>query len=596
MNCIKTYDGDQVLTHEEIIELSLVIKVIIYARVSTADQARKGYSIPSQVETGVEYSLKKGFDKNEIMAVLEKGEMGDDPNRPGLNMVLNLVEKGVGKILVMLHPDRLSRYLLLQNEIAHRVWSAGCELGFVEFEIDPSNPESMLNFNIQGSISQYNKAKIHANTKRGRRQKVKEGKLPGFRRIFGYYFDKEEDILVENSYEKKIYQLMVDWLLNGKDGEEMNCSKIAQQLATEGFQPPESNKWYQSTVSRILRNETYLGTLYWGKTEIKQSNGQKEVINKPREEWLSVEIPQYIDQARFDKVQKKLDQLAKRTRGRKSENYMLKSLVRCGLCNRAVVAGAPTTLKSGKKIRYYACSGKTKKNFKVGTGEHNEICTSGYWRQDTVDDYVWFYILGRLRNPEQLISELVKQQGEEGKKQQIKSKINSLEKKLKKKDLERQRCFQAYKEGIIDLENLKKETEPIKAEMAEIEQELLYTQQIYKQFLTSYDEIQQIKESIAIFREMVQRDTFTYDQKREIVTKVIEKVILHENEIEIITKWMPENNLGTHSNLNNSQSHGGLQGSSCIYSCRLYEGNGMVLKNQSWLKITISYSYRVSQL
>lgn len=555
---IKTFEGHRILTPEEIIELMGTIKIIIYARVSTTDQAKKGYSIPSQVEKGVEYSFKKGCNKNEILAVLEKGEMGDNPDRPGLNMVLELIEKGVGKKLVMLHPDRLSRYLVLQNEIAHRVWSAGCELEFVEFDIDPTNPESMLMFNIQGSISQYNKAKILANSKRGRRQKVKEGKLPGIRRVFGYTFDKEKDILVENTREKEIYLLMVDWLLNGKDGKEMNCSKIARGLAIEGFLPPESNKWYQSSVSRILRSEIYLGKFYWGKTETIQIQGQKQIIEKPREEWQWVEIPQYIDEITYNKVQKKLNQLTKKARGRKTENYLLKSLVRCGLCNRAVVAGPPTTLKSGKKLRYYACSGKSKKNFMVGTGEHNELCTSGYWRQDTVDDYVWFYILNRLRNPEQIISELIKQQGEVGKQQQILDRINSLEGKIKKKEIENKRCFQAYREGIINLENLKEEIEPIKEEISRLEKDLIYARELYNQFQASYNEIEQIKEGIALFKEMVQKDIFTFEQKREIIKKVIEKVILHENEIEIITKWIPENSLTAHSNKNYGQGYGRL--------------------------------------
>jgi site-specific DNA recombinase len=273
---IAILEGYKQYTKDEVLALLDKIKAIIYARVSTHDQAEKGYSLQSQVEKGAELARKKfGYLDNEILAIVEKGEMGDNPDRPGLNHVLFLLEEGVGKKLIMLHPDRMSRYLALQNEIASRVWSCGVDLEFVEFEIDPNNPESMLMFNIQGSIAQYNKAKILANSKRGRRQKVKEGKIPGIRRVFGYTYDKELDTLVENPQEKEIYLLMVDWLLNGKDGKPMNCSSIARELAKLNYPAPASDRWYQSTISRVLRNPIYTGKFYYGKSEYIQLRSGK---------------------------------------------------------------------------------------------------------------------------------------------------------------------------------------------------------------------------------------------------------------------------------------------------------------------------------
>jgi len=556
---IAILEGYKQYTKDEVLALLDKIKAIIYARVSTHDQAEKGYSLQSQVEKGAELARKKfGYLDDEILAIVEKGEMGDNPDRPGLNHVLFLLEEGVGKKLIMLHPDRMSRYLALQNEIASRVWSCGVDLEFVEFEIDPNNPESMLMFNIQGSIAQYNKAKILANSKRGRRQKVKEGKIPGIRRVFGYTYDKELDTLVENPQEKEIYLLMVDWLLNGKDGKPMNCSSIARELAKLNYPAPASDRWYQSTISRVLRNPIYTGKFYYGKSEYIQDKGKRKIVKKPEEEWQSIPIPQYIDERTYQRIQEKLDSLVTKNRGRPSSNYLLKGLVRCGKCGAAIVAGPVTTLKSGKKLRYYVCSKKTKKNYEVGTGKPNETCDTTSWRQDTVDNYVWEYIVSRLGNPEEIIKDIVKQQSDERRLEELKSKLKAIENKIHKKEQEQKRTFKAYREGLISLELFKGEVEPIKQEIEALKEEWAFVNDLYNQITVSYNELERIKQFIQGYREIVLKDQLTLSQKREIVRTIVERVILHQDTIEIITRWSGESK--THSNLNHSQGDGGQQG------------------------------------
>jgi DNA invertase Pin-like site-specific DNA recombinase len=122
----------------------------------------------------------------------------------------------------------------------------------------------MLNFNIQGSIAEYNKAKILADTKRGRITKVKNGLIPGLKRIYGYTYDTEIDTLIENEVEKEVYLKMVDMLLN----KNYSCSKIARELSLRNVHAPSGDRWYQTTISRILKNEAYTGNYYYGKTQV----------------------------------------------------------------------------------------------------------------------------------------------------------------------------------------------------------------------------------------------------------------------------------------------------------------------------------------
>lgn len=201
------------LAREDIVSLIDKIKAIVYTRVSSDIQV-DNYSLESQTQICVKEAKEK-FDisEHEIIVLREEAESGDNPNRPMLDYILFLLEKGIGNTVIFLHPDRLSRHLHLQQQITHKIWELGCDLHFVEFDLQKDNAESMLNYNIQGSIAQYNKAKILANTKRGRRAMVADNKIPGMNRIYGYTYDKDLHTLVENKFEKEGYLIMVKLVL-----------------------------------------------------------------------------------------------------------------------------------------------------------------------------------------------------------------------------------------------------------------------------------------------------------------------------------------------------------------------------------------------
>ena len=491
----------------------------------------------SQIEKCSELADKKfSYHTSELLAVLEKGEMGDNPDRPGINHVLYLLEQGIGKKLILLHPDRLSRYLALQNEFASKVWSLGVDLEFVEFEIDPKNPESILMFNIQGSIAQYNKAKILANSKRGRRQKVKQGKIPGIRRVFGYTFDKDNDILVENEIEKEIYLIMVDWLLNGKDGEPMNCSSIARELAIANYPAPASNRWYQATVSRILKNPIYTGNYYYGKSEIIQEKGKRKIIRKPQEEWYAVPISQYISYDTYKRILDRLEELQKKNRGRKTEQYLLKSLLICGECGAAVVSGPVTTLKNGKKLRYYSCSRKSKKNYEVGTGYPNKICSASGWRQDIIDEAVWDCLVSLIKNPEIIIKEIVKEECGGGNGDRFLKEFESLSKMIRKKEEEQKRIFTAYRENIIGIDLFKDEYKMLEQAIAILNREADSIKEKINESKIINDEEYLYQNYLKKYKDLTDSNKLNYEHKRTLILALIDKVILYENTIEIVMK------------------------------------------------------------
>src|SRR3712207_9174122 len=67
-------------------------RAILYARVSTEEQARSGFSLAQQLEALREYTAQKGYEVLE--EVTDPGQSGASLERPGMDRVRDLVAAG----------------------------------------------------------------------------------------------------------------------------------------------------------------------------------------------------------------------------------------------------------------------------------------------------------------------------------------------------------------------------------------------------------------------------------------------------------------------------------------------------------------------
>ncbi|MGN7354406.1 recombinase family protein [Paenibacillus amylolyticus] len=525
------------LDRSEITALIGKIRAIVYTRVSSDIQI-DNYSLESQIDICVkEAKTKFDINEDELIVLREEAESGDNPNRPMLNYILFLLEKGLGNKVIFLHPDRLSRHLHLQQQITHRIWELGCDLHFVEFDLQKGNAESMLNYNIQGSIAQYNKAKILANTKRGRQTMVSNNKIPGMNRIYGYTYDKELNTLVENEYEKERYLTMVNMVLEGSTG-----SEVAAYLAKKKHPAPKGDKWYQATISRILRNESYMGTYYYGKTEVEQQNGKRRQVPRPRDQWKKITIPAYIDEITFGRLQKCLDGNIKNG-GRPSEDYLLKGIARCGRCGAAVSSGITTRTQNGL-LKYYSCTRKTRKSYSTETGEPNKICLGENWRVDMVDSLIWNEVVRLIDNPKKLIDKMLDKISDVSKVRDMEKNRDEIIKLIKEKESSKARYIDLYADGIIK----SKEELSIKLESVEIE-----IDELNKELSLITDNLELNKRQnkntspggplLKKYQNILNNELQMKDA-RKLMSILVDKIVLHDNKrIEIFYKFTAESDL-----------------------------------------------------
>src|SRR2546422_136674 len=86
----------------------------------------------------------------------------------------------------------------------------------------------------------------------------------------------------------------------------LSIRRIVRGLNTDQVPTPAGKaEWWHSTVCRVLRNEAYVGRLYFNQTETvpRAGPGSRRATRqrrRPREEWITIPCPAIIDEAMFD--------------------------------------------------------------------------------------------------------------------------------------------------------------------------------------------------------------------------------------------------------------------------------------------------------
>ena len=166
-------------------------RAILYARVSTDEQARSGYSLAQQLEALREYANREGYEV--LKEVSDPGQSGASLERPGMDRVRDLVAAGGGSVVLAQDRDRFARepaylYLLRQEFADHH-----CALRALNDRGDDS-PEGELTDGILDQIARYERAKIAERSRRGKLRKAREGKvIAGPSPDYGLLYNERRD-------------------------------------------------------------------------------------------------------------------------------------------------------------------------------------------------------------------------------------------------------------------------------------------------------------------------------------------------------------------------------------------------------------------
>ncbi|MDF2876624.1 MAG: Resolvase protein [Sporomusa sp.] len=321
----------------------------IYARVSTDEQAKTGYSLGDQVSQCRHKLLSLGF--TNIKEYIDDGYSGEFLDRPHLDHLRDDLRHGHIKNIVVYDPDRLSRNLTNQLLIADEIEKAGAQLMFVTGDYDCS-PEGRLFFSIRGAIAAFEKAKIRERTMRGKRAKALSGKLVFNDDAYGYAYDSEACMYVINADEAIIIRLIFDLYTSRMYG----VNSLRAELKALGIVNRKGEPFNASTLHRMLVNETYAGIKWAFKTydkAIAQKKRKKTI--RDQSEWIPIIVPAIISRETWEKtIECRRHNKATAKRNTKYE-YLLQNIIRCEACGYAM-HGVTYPRRNSKDYSYYVCT------------------------------------------------------------------------------------------------------------------------------------------------------------------------------------------------------------------------------------------------
>src|SRR3712207_4008973 len=186
---------------------------ILYARVSTDEQARSGYSLAQQMEALREHATRGGYEILE--EVSDPGQSGANLERPGMDRVRDLVQAGGISLVLAQDRDRFARepayHYLLRREFEEH----GCKVRAMNDRGDDS-PEGELTDGILDQLAKFERAKTAERTRRGKLRKAREGKLiGGHAPKYGFQFNADRTAYVLDETNMEVVRHIFEMVVSG---------------------------------------------------------------------------------------------------------------------------------------------------------------------------------------------------------------------------------------------------------------------------------------------------------------------------------------------------------------------------------------------
>jgi site-specific DNA recombinase len=147
-------------------------RAILYARVSTDEQARSGYSLAQQLEALRAYCERASYQILE--EVVDPGQSGASLERPGMDRVRDLVAAGGVAVVLAQDRDRFAREPAYHYLLRREFEEYGCMIRALNDRGDDT-PEGELTDGILDQLAKYERAKTAERTRRGMLRRVREG-------------------------------------------------------------------------------------------------------------------------------------------------------------------------------------------------------------------------------------------------------------------------------------------------------------------------------------------------------------------------------------------------------------------------------------
>ncbi len=318
--------------------------VILYVRVSTDEQASKGYSLRDQEQKLVNYCKLNNLN---ILEIYREDYSAKTFKRPVFNKLLDFCKKNKKDVhqLIFIKWDRFSRNTSESYQMIEIFEGLSIQVNAIEQPLDLTIPEQGLMLAVYLSIPQVENHRRSLNIISGMRRAFKEGRYVGSapRGYDNGRDSSKKPILIPNN-EAKFIQEAFELIASGL----YNQAEVSKKLRSKGFAIGKTS------FSNLIKNPIYYGGVF-----IKAYKEEEEVIVEGIHEPI-------ITKALFLKAQNILNNRRKNhhvIHKKLNETYPLKGFLLCPLCNTPLTGS--TSKGRSKYYSYYHCTSPCKGRYQL---------------------------------------------------------------------------------------------------------------------------------------------------------------------------------------------------------------------------------------
>lgn len=343
--------------------------LVLYARVSSKEQEKEGFSIPAQLKLLHNYATERQYLVAKEFVDVETAKQS---GRTGFGEMLAYIRQNPHiKTVLVEKTDRLYRNL--------KDWvtldEMNLEIHFAKENVvlsrDSRSSEKFMH-GIKVLMAKNYIDNLSEETRKGMLEKAEQGIWPSYAPI-GYKnvtADNGKKIIVPDDDAAPLVKQIFDWYATGR----YSVKEVAKMSREAGMAYRKSdNPIPMATLHKILRSRIYSGEFEWN-GKIYQGN-HEPIVSK--EQWLCIQ----------DLLDAKLGNRRKKCK----HNFPFSGLIQCSQCGFSLVG----EIKKGKYV-YYRCGGNMK-----------DVCHTAYVRQEVFEEQ-FAAALNRLHFDEAVLEWMVK--------------------------------------------------------------------------------------------------------------------------------------------------------------------------------------------
>lgn len=294
--------------------------------------------------------------------------------------------------------------------------------------------------------------------------------MPGEFAPFGYVLAEKDGKCVfeiESAAAETIKRIFTWYTLGDEEHGTLSANAIANKLtalqvptfadlhpeipSASSIRVRKPYTWAQSTVSRILGNETYAGTWYYGSKTADP---------------IPISVPAIIDRETWNAAQERKAQNSKDASKGTKYTYLLRRLVHCADCERKMNAYTLRANKTGKSNRrvdyhYYHCRSKI---------DHRPCENNSRFSARQVDKAVWDWLCEKFQDEDALLQTIDEEQAE--RERQLlprRLELESVNALIAKNQMGIDRAKQLFYAGHTTQDEYEKDAQPFKATLVRLQ-------------------------------------------------------------------------------------------------------------------------------